>query len=116
MNIYQYIIAGISVWFVGTRLVRFLRREQSQSLFKMLTFLVVWSVIFIIAVSPTTAARLASIAGLGDNSGMVLLLGFIIVFLIIFKLLSVIEHMERNITEIVRREALRDLVVKRKKE
>ncbi|MEN9327346.1 MAG: hypothetical protein RI947_154 [Candidatus Parcubacteria bacterium] len=114
MKFYQYIIAGISLWFIATRLLRFLRREQSQSLFKFMTFLVIWSTIFLIAVFPRVASYLAALAGLNGDGGMIILLGFIIVFLIIFKLLSVIEHMERNITQIVRRDALRDLKYKQR--
>ena len=114
MTLYQYIIAGISLWFIVSRLMRFIRREQAQSFVKLMTFLLVWSAIFVIAVFPRAASSIANLVGLNGNINIVILLGFIVVFLLLFKLLSVIEHIERNITEIVRRDALRDVIDRQK--
>lgn len=111
-TIYQLIIAAISVWFITTRFIRFVRRESTQSLVKFLTYLVIWSAVFVIGVFPATAQSLARRAGIGQDMGMAIFLGFIVIFIILFKLLSIIERIERTITEIVRKQALDDITKK----
>jgi hypothetical protein len=47
---------------------------------------------------------------MGDKDGnSIILMGFVIVFLILLRMLSIIERIERNITDLVRRDALEDL-------
>jgi hypothetical protein len=47
--------------------------------------------------------------GLGENFNTLIFIGFVIIFMIIFKLLHIIERMERNVSEIVRKDALSKL-------
>ena len=62
----------------------------------------------VIAIYPNSTYYMSQIIGIEDNINAVILTGFLFVFLIIFKLLSAIEKLEQNISEITRKEALHD--------
>lgn len=113
-TIYQYAIAAISLWFIATSFVRFIRRETTQSVIKFLTYLFIWSTVLMIGVFPSAARALASNLGLGQDLGMAIFLGFIVIFIILFKLLSIIERTERTVTEIIRKQALDEISRERK--
>ena len=59
-----------------------------------------------IAIYPDFTLVIARIMGVVDNFNAVVLMGFLMVFLMLFKLLSAIEKIEQNVSEITRKEAL----------
>ncbi len=63
----------------------------------------------VIALYPKFTLWIAEIIGLEGNINAVILIGFLLVFLIIFKLLSAIERLEKNISELTRKESLKHL-------
>lgn len=74
----------------------------------------IWSTVLLIGVFPSVAQSLASQLGMGQDLGMAIFLGFIVIFIIIFKLLSIIERTERTVTEIIRKQALDEITKERK--
>ena len=116
--LYRLFIAFLALYFIAVRLWKFIRKERSQSFFKLLTFLVVWTGVLIFSLFPNLALTLSIKLGLAENLNPLIFIGFIVTFVVIFKLLSIIEKIERNITEIVRKQALKDfegnLIKKRK--
>ena len=62
----------------------------------------------LIVVYPQFTSWLARIIGIIDNMNAVIMTGFLLVFLLIFKLLSAIEKIEQNISELTRKDALRE--------
>lgn len=109
MSLYQIIIVGISsvMLFQGTR--EFFKRESGQTFLKYFTRLIVWGGMGLIAIYPNSTMCLAKFFGFVDNMNAVVIIGFLLVFLIIFKLLSAIEKIEQNISELTRKEALSHL-------
>jgi hypothetical protein len=63
----------------------------------------------IIAIFPEVTSMLAKLVGLQGNINAVILTGFILIFLMIFKLLSAIERLEQNISELTRKESLKEI-------
>ena len=57
---------------------------------------------------PNFTYHLSRIVGIEDNITAVIVTGFLFVFLLIFKLLSAIEKLEQNVSELTRRESLKE--------
>jgi hypothetical protein len=112
MSIYQIILATVSAIFLVNSIAKFVRRERSQTFFKLMISILVWGSIIFLALYPTTARVFSSAIGLGENLNTLIFIGFVVVFVILFKLLSLIEKLEHNISEIVRKEALGKLTKK----
>lgn len=106
MSIYQITLALVALLFLSNGLGKFIRRERSQTLFKFFLTIVVWGSILSLSIFPKTAQQMSSAIGLGENLNTLIFIGFVIIFIIVFKLLSIIEKLEHNISEIVRKEAL----------
>ncbi|MEK7079568.1 MAG: DUF2304 domain-containing protein [Patescibacteria group bacterium] len=112
----QFILSLIALFFLGNRIIRFLRKERTQTGFKLIMTLLVWGGILFTSLFPVTVHNLSRNLGFGDNLNTLIFFGFVVVFVILFKLLASIENMERNITEIVRKEALKDLLIRHSRE
>lgn len=86
----------------------FVKRETGQTFLKLLVRVAVWGGMAVIAIYPDVTYTLSRIVGIVDNITAVIVTGFLFVFLIIFKLLSAIEKLEQNVSELTRRESLRE--------
>jgi len=106
---YQLVLAVVALLFIGDRLVRAYRHEQGQSLFKTVTIIVVWCVVLVISLFPTGALFISEKLGMGSNLNTLIFSGFIFVFVVLFRILGIIERNEQQITEIVRKVALKDV-------
>ncbi|CAK8724574.1 DUF2304 domain-containing protein [Candidatus Electrothrix laxa] len=106
IHLYQVIVVGISsvMLYLGTK--EFINRESGQTFLKLSVRLTVWGGMGLIAIYPDFTLVIARIMGVVDNFNAVVLMGFLMVFLMLFKLLSAIEKIEQNVSEISRKEAL----------
>lgn len=109
VQLYQIIVLVISsvMLFQGGR--NFLKRESGQTLLKLMVRIVVWGGMGLIAIFPNLTEVVAKVFGFRENINAVIIIGFLFVFMIIFKLLSAIEKIEQNVSELTRRDALADL-------
>jgi len=103
------ILLLFSLYSIIERIVRYIRREQNQSAFKLIATIFIWGGITYIAFFPIHVRKLSIKLGFGDNLNTLIFFGFIVVFFILFRLLSILEKNERLLTEIIRKEALKDL-------
>jgi hypothetical protein len=108
IHLYQVVVVAISSVMLFQGIKEFAKRETGQTVLKLLTRLFVWGGMALIAVYPDFTWYLSKIIGIEDNINAVMLTGFLFVFLILFKLLSAIEKLEQNISEITRKEALNE--------
>jgi hypothetical protein len=106
IQVYQVVILGISSVMLFQGVKEYFKRETGQTVLKLMVRLIVWGGMAVIAVYPNSTIIAAKYLGVVDNINAAILTGFLLVFLIIFKLLSAIEKIEQNISELTRREAL----------
>jgi hypothetical protein len=105
---YQYVVVAVSSVMLYKGIREFAKRESGQTFLKLLVRLMVWGGMALVAIYPDFTTILARFIGMEGNINAVILTGFLMVFLLIFKLLSAIEKIEQNISELTRRDALQD--------
>jgi len=108
-HLYQLVIVGISSVMLFQGIKEFVKRETGQTFLKLTVRLIVWGGMALVAVYPDFTSLMARLIGIEDNINAVILTGFLLIFLIIFKLLSAIEKIEQNISELTRKDALSEL-------
>ncbi len=109
LQLYQIAVTGISVFMIYVGLQKYLRSGASQSFLKLLVRIIVWGGMSLVALSPSITNVVARFIGLEGNINAVILIGFLLVFLMIFKILSVVERIEVDISRLTRQEALKQI-------
>jgi len=105
----SFFLLFFSIYSIGRRIVGFIRKEQGQSLFKLMMTVSIWGGISYVAFFPVQIRQISRQLGFGENLNTFIFFGFVVVFVIFFKLLSILEKNERLLTEIIRKEALKDI-------
>lgn len=106
LHLYQIVILILAAFMIYQGGKKFLRHEGGQTILKLLVRIIVWGGMAGIAAFPGLSTQVAAIIGIEGNINAVVLVGFILIFLMIFKLLSAIEGLERQITSLTRKEAI----------
>ncbi|MBD3251535.1 DUF2304 family protein [Candidatus Uhrbacteria bacterium] len=74
---------------------------------------VLWSIVWIAAgvviVLPETTSAVANLLGVGRGVDLVLYASVVVLFFLVFKLFTSLDRMDKQITDLVRKDALRDL-------
>lgn len=109
IHLYQIAVIIISALMIYQGLERYFKKQKQQTFLKLLVRLIVWGGMITIVVYPKASISLARFIGIEGNINAVILVGFILVFLIIFKLLSAIERLEQNISELTRKDAIKEI-------
>lgn len=109
IHIYQIVVVAISVYMIFSGTKNFIRGKSGQTFFKLAVRIFVWGGMSLVAIFPAFTNTLAKLVGLQGNINAVILSGFLLIFLMIFKLLSAIERLEQQISEITRRDALKNI-------
>lgn len=110
---YQIFLSVVSFGIILDRTIRFLKREQNQSFLKYITVVCIWGSIGAISLFPQIAHYIRITFGFGDNFNTIIFIAFVILFVLYFRLLSIVERIESNITKIIRKEALTKKVRKK---
>jgi hypothetical protein len=104
-EIYQWVVPIISLFFmirVGFQFVK-----NKRSIFSTIVWSIFWVLIGLLAIIPNAISfRIADLLGFRDNVNAVIFVALGILFLLVFYLSSVIDKMETQLTELVRRIAL----------
>jgi hypothetical protein len=108
VHLYQLVIIAISSVMLYLGIKEFANRETGQTMLKLSVRLTVWGGMALIALYPDFTLFVARILGVVDNFNAVVMMGFLLVFLMLFKLLSAIEKLEQNVSELTRKEALNE--------
>ncbi|MCD6149189.1 DUF2304 domain-containing protein [bacterium] len=110
--LYQVIIFAVSAVMLYQGIVNYLKKRSGQTFFKLIIRITVWGGMAMVALFPSFTNVLASLIGIKGNINAVILTGFLLTFLMIFKLLSAIERLEQQITEITRKDSLKTIIKK----
>lgn len=109
ISIIRWVLIILSLAIIGDRFIRFLKREAGQTVFKLITAFFIWGAVLIISIFPDFAYYISGKLGMGKNLNTLIFFGFVVVFMILFKILSMIEKLEKEITKIVREIAMKRL-------
>ncbi len=102
--IYQPI--GIIIGILGL-IIAFIRFKEGKSSLRMLSFwIVMWSLIIVVSIYPDSTTFFANIFGIGRGLDLILILGILGCYYLIFKIYTMIEQVESEITNLVREIAL----------
>jgi len=116
ISLVRWVLIILSVIMIFDRSSKFMKKELGQTLFKLILSILIWGVVLVISIYPTFAYYIAKKLGMGENLNTLIFFGFVIVFMLIFKIFSVVERIEMQITEIVRTVAIREGSKKNKKD
>lgn len=105
------LIQILLVGFIACALVLTWRRASQRviRIYEALAWSVLWIAAIIVVMLPSIATRIAQIFGVGRGADFVLYASVSLLFWLVFKVMVSHEKLERKLTELVRREALRDL-------
>ena len=103
LSVIQIILAIIASYFLLNRTMRFMRKERTQTGFKLITTCIVWGGVLFTSLFPTEVHNLSRRLGFGENLNTLIFFGFVVVFIVLFKLLSSIEKLEKSLTDIKKR-------------
>ena len=109
IHLYQIIIICISSVMLFQGVKDFFKRETGQTFLKLSVRIFVWGGMGLVAVYPDSTMVVARFLGVQGHINAVILTGFVIVFLVVFKLLSEVERIEKNLFELTRNEVFGDL-------
>lgn len=84
-------------------------RQKNLKLAFLLFWLLVWGAIGVVVWFPALTSDLAQILRIGRGMDVVVYLSVVLLFYLTFKLLLKTEHLEKEITKLVRREALKEI-------
>lgn len=104
LMVYQYI--GIIIGIIGI-IYTFIRfRESKMSPGMLLIWSVVWVILIGLSIFPTATGYFAGLTGIGRGLDVILILGLIGTYYLIFRIYNMIENIEQEITHISREMAL----------
>lgn len=109
IHLYQIIVVAIAAIMIYQGFERYLSRKSGQTFLKLAIRLVIWGGMLLIAIFPNFSNLLAAYIGLEGNINAVILTGFLLIFLIIFKLMSAIERLEQSLSVLIRKESLTNI-------
>ncbi len=84
-------------------------RQREFSLVEFLSWFAFWLGAGVAVWSPDFLTKLANVLGIGRGADLVLYAGLVIVFYMLFRVFVRIEKIERQLTKIVRSDALKDI-------
>jgi hypothetical protein len=106
INDAQIILLSLAVFIIGVVILRY--RQRRIGTFAFLSWLLLWSVAAVVILFPNSTMGVAHFLGIGRGADLVLYVGAMLIFYLIFRLFARLEQMDRNMTKIVRTLALRE--------
>lgn len=113
LALYQIVVLVFAFLMISQGIKHYLKRESGQTLIKLGVRVIVWGGMALVVAFPSISNTLANLIGIEGNINAVILTGFLLVFLMIFKLLSAIERLEQQITTVTREKTIKEISEKK---
>jgi small membrane protein len=107
MSAIQIVLVAFAV-FAFSRAVIGLRRG-TLTVAPFVLWSLFWAAVVVVALRPETTAAVARVFGVGRGADLAIYLALMLVFFLLFRLFAKIEDLERQLTQFVRAQALKDL-------
>jgi hypothetical protein len=106
-EIYQWLVPLIGIFYLLRITIQF--RANKRSATSLILWLAFWVTIIVLAIIPNPVSfKIASLLGFKSNINAVIFVALGWLFLLIFYLFSTIDRLEQQITELIRRLAIRE--------
>lgn len=109
LALYQIVILVVAGFMLYQGIANYFKNQSGQTVLKLVTRIIVWGGMAIVVAFPNISNSLADLIGIQNNVNAVILTGFLLIFMMIFKLLSAIERLEQQITTVTRNKAIQDI-------
>ncbi|EHP89187.1 DUF2304 domain-containing protein [Methanotorris formicicus] len=83
-------------------------RNRNMGLDEGIFWLFVWILVVVVLVFPQTLSCLAGVLGVGRGVDAIIYLSIVVLFYLIYRMYARMEHLEREITKVVREVAIKD--------
>ncbi len=100
----QYLLVLVFIYGLARSIVKFRNKELSK--INLLVWIFLWLVGIVTVLVPDTTFSVAHFFGVGRGADLVIYLSLTFLFLVVFRLVSKTEKMERDITKLTRNIAL----------
>ena len=114
IQLYQVVVLLLAGFMLYQGISNFLKGKDNQTVLKLAIRLIVWGGMITIVLFPNFSNVLAKVIGIQGNVNAVIMTGFILVFLMVFKLLAAIERLEQQITLLTRQDTLNNETIDKK--
>ncbi len=107
MQAIQIVLTIFAAFAVSRVLIRY--RRGGMRLLHLGLWLIFWAAVIVVSVHPTTTDRLAILLGVGRGVDTAMYLSLLLIFYLLFRSFAKIEDMDRQLTRVVRANALREM-------
>ncbi|HLC70328.1 MAG TPA: DUF2304 family protein [Patescibacteria group bacterium] len=106
----QYLLVLIFLYGLVRSITRFRHKEFSKT--NLVVWIILWLVGIVVVLIPDVTFSIARVFGVGRGADLVVYLSLAVLFLVVFRLVSKTEKMERDITKLTRKIALEKVTKK----
>lgn len=107
MHAIQIVLITFAVFAMSRTVMRY--RRGGMRLMHLLLWFLIWACVVVVAVHPDTTNMLANFMGVGRGVDTAMYLSILLVFYLLFRSFGKVEDLDRQLTRIVRANALREM-------
>ena len=104
MEIIQILIAIFALFALSRAVLRF--KDNKLTINEMIFWIVVWIGVILVSFLPSLTSLLSEVLGIGRGMDVVVYIGIVVLFYLIFRLYVKLEGVEKEVTFVVRKLAL----------
>ena len=107
MHAIQIVLTCFAVFAFSRVLIRY--RRGGMRMLHLGLWLIFWTAVVVVSLHPDTTNRLAMLLGVGRGVDTAMYLSLLMIFYLLFRSFAKIEDMDRQLTRVVRANALREM-------